>query len=241
MRLVATSGPSALLWQTSDLTLAPKTLTGGTAFIGTAFTSDSTRVVSVDDLGTAGGTLYVHAVAGNGQAAVTAHVDAEPRLLAVSPRAAANGSVSVAVALVPGTAENFTLTASTLTVISALVLDTTRAAPGAVTFAPDGTVFAVGMGNRNVRFVGFTSLNPVGANIVFNADIKGLAYSPDGTEIAVAGGLGSPLLGLYDVAGHGLRAQRTPVYDTNAVAFSPDGKALLGGEADCGKVFVCAD
>src|SRR5262249_50077090 len=143
--------------------------------------------------------------------------------------------------LFPGTAENFILTASTLTVTSALNLDPNRSVPGAVTFSPDGAVFAVGIANRVVRFVGFASLNPAGSNISFNADVNGLAYSPDGTEIAVAGGFGSPLVGLYDVATHGLRAQRMPTYDTNAVAFSPDGKALLGGEADCGKVFVCAD
>jgi hypothetical protein len=92
-----------------------------------------------------------------------------------------------------------------------------------------------------VRFLSHPSLNPVGTNIMFNADVNGLAYSPDGTQIGVAGGLGSPLLGLYDVATHGQRAQRTPASDANALAFSPDGKALLGGESDCGKVFVCAD
>jgi len=37
------------------------------------------------------------------------------------------------------------------------------------------------------------------------------------------------------------RATDLDTSDTNALAFSPDGKALLGGESDCGKVFVCAD
>jgi hypothetical protein len=116
-------------------------------------------------------------------------VDAEPWLLAVSPRASASGGVGVVVALYVGTAEIFTLTASAVTTTSALLLDPNHSVPGAVTFALDGTVFAVGMGNRSVRFVGYPSPNPVGTNIVFNSDINGLAYSPDGTEIVVAGGV----------------------------------------------------
>ena len=79
---------------------------------GVAFTPDSQRVVSVNAIGTAGGDVFVHNLGGSALPALTAHVANEPYSLAVSPRAAADGSVGVAVGSYYGTAAVLALTAT---------------------------------------------------------------------------------------------------------------------------------
>ena len=68
-----------------------------TTLRGVAFTPDGQRVVSVNAIGFAGGDVFVHNLGGSTLPAGTKHVANEPYSLAVSPRAANDGSVGVAV------------------------------------------------------------------------------------------------------------------------------------------------
>ena len=66
-------------------------------------------------------------------------------------------------------------------------------------------------------------------------NINEMAYSPNGTHLAVAGSIG---IWLYDMTTYQEVALLTgPVGHTNSVAFSPDGSTIVSGSQD-GKVYL---
>src|SRR5205085_931083 len=77
---------------------------GGDFLMGVAFTPNSQRILSFDDKGSSGGNVYAHDVTTtSGLPTLTKKVPDEPWSFGVSPRAAADGSLGVAVGSYYGT------------------------------------------------------------------------------------------------------------------------------------------
>ena len=85
------------------------TATAATHLRSVAFTPDG-RLVSATSIGTAGGDVFVHDLAAAALPAITKQVPDEPYSFAVSPRAAADGSVAIAVGSYYGTTQVLALT-----------------------------------------------------------------------------------------------------------------------------------
>jgi hypothetical protein len=223
-----------------------RTLTVANKVYGVGFSPDGTQVITLDDLNGANN-LYVHAVTN-----VTAlHVTAVSSgyALAVSPVASASG-LPVVVTTTTGNALFFTLTASgfssptTLNVTSDSTLVT-----DAAQFTRAGNLLAVGADDGIVHFwpvplTGSAQPPTIDVNTVTGGTsdyVYALAYSPDGAELAVGGGY-------YGSVTTFVAASRTKVgveqdtsaqYDVTVLGYSPDGKSIIGGEANCGCVFLC--
>lgn len=79
--------------------------------------------------------------------------------------------------------------------------------------------------------------------MVPNADfIEGLAFSPNGTYLAVAAGDFSGSVSIWNAATRAQVARYAITANSNgalSVAFSPTGNAVVVGEFDCGKILVC--
>ena len=74
----------------------------------------------------------------------------------------------------------------------------------------------------------------------------GGAFDPTSSYVAITGGLsvGTRKIGIWTVATGAPRATvPTTLYNQRptAAVFSPDGKTLVVGEHNCGKILVCAD
>lgn len=108
---------------------------------------------------------------------------------------------------------------------------------GSIAFSPDGQLLAVG-GYKDVRLLDAAS-GKVVATLSGHADVvRALAFTPDGTKLAAAGGLparsgeikiwdlgaGAPYRLLETMTGH-----KDCIY---SVAISPDGKLLASGSYD---------
>ncbi|MEO8215226.1 MAG: hypothetical protein ABI560_18650, partial [Myxococcales bacterium] len=245
-RLAAVAGTTVRLWTVANWVAGAPLQGDGSNndFVGVGFTPDSRRVVSADQIGFAGGSLYVHDTAGTGLPAFTQHVIDEPVAVAVSPRAQPDGSVGVVVTSWYGTAAVFTL-ASTGGFAASMVIPVSanKAVTPAVRFSPDGSFFATGADDTLVRFWNFpaTSIAAMGADIRFGGSVNAIAFAPDGKTIVAAGTFGNPLVGTFNVTTRAAVGRYVPTSDADSIAFSPNGAAVVGGEDECGKVFVCAD
>jgi WD40 repeat protein len=185
----------------------------------------------------------VYVANGTGVPSGAAHVTDEPTSIGVSPRAVA-GSVGVAVGSYYGSTQVLMLTTDAFSAPVRLAANGTGSI-WSPSFSPDGTMLASGESAGWVRFwslpVTATSVAN-GTDIRFAAGAYGVAYSPAGTHLAVAGGFSSPILSIYDAATRGevARGMPAPSDDVEAVAFAPNGLAVIAGLYDCGKVYVCA-
>jgi WD40 repeat protein len=204
-------------------------------------------VVSVDDKGNTGGKVYVHDVTGTGLPALTTAVPKEPWSITVSPRAAVDGSVAVAVGTYYSSVTLLTLTDTALTV-SPTVLNARVTTPNSpvdvVRFSPDGTVFAEGDDYGALRMWRYpiTSTTPFGDSITFAGgdSINDIAFTPSGAYVAVGGAFFTGQLGIYDATTQTEAARApTPTANIKSLAFSATGAALIAGEDDCGIILVC--
>jgi WD40 repeat protein len=213
---------------------------------GVGFTPDSTRLVSVNAIGTAGGDVFVHNIGGSALPAYTSRVAHEPYTLAVSPRAATDGSVAIAVGSYYGTTTVLSLGASGFAatskdVPSAANTRTTYAAA----FSLDGSLLMTGDDSGAVRFFAYplaATPTPIAPAITFAGGdtVNAVAFSPSGMYVAVGGGFATKQLSIYSVATHTEADRTTPAGDVNTVAFSPNGSAIVAGLDACGSVIVCA-
>jgi len=105
---------------------------------------------------------------------------------------------------------------------------------GEMAFSPDGKILASASGNM-IRLWDTSTGKPVGTPLTSSTHIKALAFSPNGSTLAVGSGAGT--IQLWDVAigkpSTTIGGLLTLTTDTvNAVEFSPDGSTLVAGSED---------
>jgi Tol biopolymer transport system component/mono/diheme cytochrome c family protein len=105
---------------------------------------------------------------------------------------------------------------------------------GSIAFSPDGKLLAVG-GYKDVRLMDAASSKVV-ETLSGHADVvRALAFTPDGTKLAAAGGLParSGEIKVWDAQTHRLLETMTGHKDCiYSIAISPDGKLLASGSYD---------
>ena len=213
---------------------------------GVGFTPDGQRLVSVNAIGFAGGDLFVHNVTGSALPAYTGHVANEPYTLAVSPHAAADNSVAVAVGSYYGTATVLSLGTTGFAATSKDVpASTASRTTYTLAFAPDGSQLVTGEDYGAVRFFAYplaATPAPIAPAITFAGGdtVNAVAFSPNGMYLAVGGAFATKQLSIYSVATHLELDRATPAADVNSLAFSPNGAAIVAGLDDCGSVIVCS-
>ncbi|MEP7286721.1 MAG: NB-ARC domain-containing protein [Chloroflexota bacterium] len=110
----------------------------------------------------------------------------------------------------------------------------------ALDWSPDGTRFACGTSQRGVQVFEITSALPRWVGSPFPSVIQSVAWSPDGRQLAGAGG-GSCIVYLWDAEDgtllHSLEGHAGAI---NCLAWSPDGRYLASGSRDkeAGELFV---
>jgi WD40 repeat protein len=213
---------------------------------GVGFTPDGTRLVSVNAIGSAGGDVFVHNVGGSALPAYTSRVAHEPYTLSVSPHAASDGAVAIAVGSYYGTTTVLSLGAMGFMSTSKDVPSATNSRTTYTTaFSPDGSLLVTGDDYGAVRFFAYplaATPAPISPAITFAGgdSVNAIAFSPSGMYVAVGGGFSTKQLSIYNVATH-MEADRTaPAGDVTAVAFSPNGSAIIAGLDTCGSVIVCS-
>jgi WD40 repeat protein len=192
--------------------------------------------------------LFVHTLGGGAPQVVTTNI--YNYLLSVSPTAV-NGNVGIAVVGTDGYAAVYSL-GPTFTVGTPVVLDVTADPVPSAAFSPNGALLAVGDYDAVTRFwtypVASATTLPTGANIVIDPTsqqiVRGLAFSPNGSYLAVAGGYSGDV-SIWDVASrselHRTAVPGSPPNDALSIAFSPSGNAIVVGERGCGKVLLCTE
>jgi WD40 repeat protein len=240
------------LWNTSDWSRKTTLLGSSNFFKGVAFTPDQKHIIAVDeDSGGTFGTLYLFDLtAVTSQIPVaTVTLSGSPEGLAVSTKAV-GGQIGVAVGYSDGTADVFSYAnGTTLSTPVNVVVDSYGFDAWLPAFSPDGTLLAIGDDDGFIHFWTFPLAGTAenGTAIAFgmagNADaVFAVGFSPNGLYLAAGGGgIGDSVASVFNVAARSFRAGANSTYETTAIAFSPSGNAVGGGEADCGRVFMCTN
>ncbi len=216
---------------------------GGSDYIFDVEFTPNGRLVSATSIGFAGGDVFVHDF-GTALPAIIKRVPDEPWSFAVSPRAAADGSVAIAVGGYYATMQVLTLTGSQLTGPVVLPASSTTEHVTATSFSLDGTLLTIGEDYGAIRFWNIPATaadRPIGAEISFaGGDTVGaLAFSPNGLYLAAGGAFFAGQLSIYSVATHAEVDRTLPAANVTTLVFSPNGGAIIAGEDDCATVLVC--
>ena len=241
------------LWNTSTWTLKTTLIGSSNFFVGAAFTPDQTHVIALDqNTGTSGGTLYLFDLnSATSQIPIkTLTLTDDPEDLAVA-RKAVNGQVGVAVSYGDGFADVFSYANATFSTPVNVVVDSTGFNAWLPAFSADGTLLAIGDDDGFVHFWNFPLSGPTesGTALAFgtagNGDaVYAVDFSPNGSYLAAGGGSSGDSdsnAAVFNVATRSQRARANSSYNVTAIAFSPLGNAVGGGEADCGRVFMCTN
>ncbi|HXJ21433.1 MAG TPA: WD40 repeat domain-containing protein [Polyangia bacterium] len=223
-----------------------RTLTITNQAFGVAFSPDGQQVITLDSDGLGTARLYVHAV--NNIAALSSVSVPEGYALAVS-RTAVNGGLPVAVTTDTGSLIVFTLTSSGFSVPTTLTVTSDGSYAETVAIAPGGGLVAAGGDDGIMHFWTLPSLTAQSPTIDINASTAGStvevyasAFSDDGSTLAIGGGYAASVTA-WAVAPPrprlGQEWDSPTSLEIDSMAFSPDGKVLVVGEADCGCVAVC--
>ncbi len=208
---------------------------------GVGFSPDSQRVISLDN----GGNLYVHNLTQAAPLYRAVVPVTSPWGLAVAP-AAVGGAQGVAVLDEDGLTAVYGVTSQGIG--SPTQIDTATKSIWSGCFSPDGTLLALGQIDALARFYNFpvTSTTPTGGDLTIgnNDDVRGCAFSPNGTYLALVGGWQQGSASIFNVP------QRTMTTRYNfldsringlSVAFAPAGNAIVVGGQGCGKVLLCRE
>jgi WD40 repeat protein len=226
---------------------------------GLAFAPDSQHVVTMDDE-----TVYVHAV-GTATALSTRTIDIfDPEILTASPVAGASGPVIVVAGDDLDTSNDFVAEAVVYTwssqggisapvrVLTSSAFDDNEVYSAAVSF--DGASLALGdyysqiwlaaVPTSNVTISAAASLTIDPTNY---PQVAGLAYSPKNARyLAAAGGVTETdapgVVSIWDVTSKSSYASYSGASSQPlTVTFSPNGNAIVVGEAGCGRVLLCTN
>lgn len=215
------------------------------------FSPDGQQVISIDTDGTDStgtlGDLYLHAIGTSAPLKKT--VLTLPYALSVSPVAVAGGALA-AVADGTGQVTVYSVSSSGITSTN-VVTATTGTTAYAVRFSPAGTMLAAGSGGDGlVHFwnVSGTSLTPAAPDInlpvetsYYSDDVYAVAFSGDGSQIAVGGGFYGSVSTWNAAAPRGMIGiDKSPTYDITSIAQAPSGM-IAAGEYDCGLVMICGN
>jgi WD40 repeat protein len=241
------------LWNTSTWTLKTKLVGSSNFFVGAAFTPDQTHVIALDqDSGDTFGTLYLFDLnAATSQIPIKTLILSDfPEDLAVA-RQAANGKVGVAVSYGDGFADVFSYANGTFSTPVNVVVDSAGFGAWLPAFSADGTLLAIGDDDGFVHFWSFPLSGPTesGTELAFGTagnddSVFAIDFSPNGSYLAAGGGStgdSDSNAAVFNVAARSQRARANSSYNVTAIAFSPLGNAVGGGEADCGRVFICTN
>lgn len=241
------------LWNTSTWTFKTTLVGSSNFFVGVAFTPDQTHIIALDqNSGATLGTLYLFDLnAATSQIPIrTLPLTDGPEDLAVA-RKAVNGQVGVAVSYGDGFADVFSYANGTFSTPVNVVVDSSGFGAWLPAFSADGTLLAIGDDDGFVHFWNFplSGATESGTEIAFGTAGDGDAvfaidFSPNGSYLAAGGGSadGSDSnAALFNVAARSQRARANSSHNVTAIAFSPTGNAVGGGEGDCGRVFMCTN
>ncbi|MES1206904.1 MAG: WD40 repeat domain-containing protein [Pseudomonadota bacterium] len=220
-------------------------VTSTSKVFGVDFSPDGTQVISIDnDSSTQTGHLYVHSLAN----AVALHSVAitNPWALAVS-HVSSGGGVPVAVTTTTGNVLLFSLTPTGFAGPTVVNVTSDGSMAETATFSPDASIMAAGGDDGFLRFwpppfTGAAQGPNIGiSTIAASTLIDVVAFSPDGSELAVGAGFFGSVT-TFSTATRmqvGVEQDTSMVYDVTALGYSPDGRLIIGGEDSCGCVFLC--
>ena len=175
----------------------------------------------------------------------------DPEDLAVAAKAV-NGQVGVAVSYGDGLADVFSYANGAFSTPVNVVVDSAGfSASGSRRFRPTEPCWP--SGTMTASSISGTSLSradrdrhrasPSGTAGIADA-VYAVDFSPNGSYLAAGGGSADDSdsnAAVFNVAARSQRARANCSHNVTAIAFSPIGNAVGGGEGDCGRVFMCTN
>lgn len=116
-------------------------------------------------------------------------------------------------------------------------------------FSPDGTLLALGDDDGIIHFWTFplTSTAENGSELQLGTDgdhsVYALTFSPDGAYILAGGGYADTdsNASYWSATARAGSVSISTSHDVHALAYSPTGSAVAGGEINCGMVLMCTN
>jgi hypothetical protein len=237
----------------SVATWAPvRTLTVASTVVGVGFSPDGTQVISVDtqhddfSSTTSPGHLYAHAVT-NITAQYSVAVN-DAYSLGISPVPAVSG-LPLAVTTKTGSALVYLLTTTGFSTPTTLAVTADQSYAETARFSPNGGMLAAGGDDGLLQFwpfplTGATQGTPIDVYSITSGTsewVDVVAFSPDGSELALGAGYYGSVT-TYATATRsrvGVEQDTSMVYDVLSLGYSSNGQYIIGGESNCGCVFLC--